>query len=155
MKLPFDIKKHSQAILFMGIQASGKSTFFKELLLPHDYTHINLDTLHTRHKEQKLLSECLQADKSFVVDNTNPEKADRQRYIPKAKERGYEVIGIFFQSIVKDCIRRNEERGNTVPLTAIPRTSNRLQLPSYDEGFDAIYFVRIGEEGFEISEWRE
>lgn len=155
MKLPFEIKQHGQAIVFIGIQASGKSTFFRENLLQHGYVHINLDTLHTRHKESLQLEECIEMNSSFVVDNTNPEIEDRRRYIPKAKERGYEVIGIFFQSIVRDCIARNETRENAVPLQAIPRTQNKLQMPSFDEGFDALYFVRIADNGFEISEWRD
>ena len=132
-----------------------KGTSFRENLSQHGYVHINLDTLlHTRHKESLVLAECLEENRSFVVDN-NTEKTDRMRYIPQAKEHGYEVIGIFFQSIVCDCIAGNENREKDVPLQAIPRTQNLLQFPSYDEGFDALYFAKIIENGFEISEWRD
>lgn len=155
MKLPFKTKEQKQVIVFIGIQASGKTTFYKSLLAPLGYEHVNLDTLHTRHKEQELLRELFQSCKSFVVDNTNPEISDRERYIPFAKENGYEVIGIFFQSIVRDCIARNSRRECAVPLKAIPCTQNRLQLPSYSEGFDELFFARITENGFNITEWRE
>lgn len=155
MKLPFEIKQYSQAIVFIGIQASGKSTFFWKNLSECGYGYINLDTLHTRHKESLTIEDYLKKNASFVVDNTNPELADRERYITKAKEYGYEVIGIFFQSVVQDCIVRNGKRENAVPLHVIPSTQNKLQLPSYDEGFDKLYFVRIVDNGFEISEWRE
>lgn len=70
--------------------------------------------------------ECLQLDeglgkgKPFVEDNTNPEKVDRQRYISRAKELGYNVIGIFFQSLVQDCIDRNENGENAEPSHVIP-----------------------------------
>lgn len=90
-----------------------------------------------------------------MVDNTNPEKTDRARYIPYAREAGYKVIGIFFQSIVRQCIARNEQRGETVPRRAIPCTQNKLQMPSIDEGFDELYFVRIVADGFEITKWKE
>jgi len=155
MKLPFEVNTNQQAIIFIGIQASGKSTFYKQVLAQYGYVHINLDTLHTRNKEMEAISECFDEERSFVVDNTNPEISDRHRYIRLAKEHGYKVIGIFFQSIVRECIERNEQRENKVPVKAIPCTQNRLQLPSYDEGYDELYFVRIIEDGFEISKWKE
>lgn len=154
-KLPFDIKQARQIVVFIGIQASGKTTFYHEWLAPYGYVHINLDTLHTRRKESQAIRDCYDGEMSFVVDNTNPEKTDRQRYIPDAKEHGYEVIGIFFQSIVRDCIARNDKRERKVPVKAIPCTQNKLQLPDYTEGFDKLYFVRIKENEFEILDWKE
>lgn len=154
MELPFHIKETMQMFLFMGIQASGKTTFYKSVLACHGLVHINLDTLHRRHKETIAIRACLDRKMSFVVDNTNPEITDRQRYIPLAKAHGYEVIGIFFQSRVMDCLKRNEERNRRVPRHAIPCTSNKLQMPSYDEGFDQLYFARIVDNRFEITKWK-
>ena len=155
MQLPFQINDTMQMIIFIGIQASGKSTFFRSMLANHGLVHINLDTLHRRHKESLAIRDCLDRRKSFVVDNTNPQIIDRQRYIPLAKAHGYEVLGIFFQSRVGDCIERNEQRQHRVPRIAIPCTSNKLQIPSYDEGFDQLYFVRIVDKSFEITKWKE
>lgn len=153
-KLPFE-KKAKQAVIFIGIQASGKTTFYHRMLSNGTYTHISLDVLHTHNREEQLLMECLVNGKSFVVDNTNPDISVRAKCIQKAKEYGYHVIGIFFQSIVKDCVRRNEERCNKVPSKAIACTSNKLQMPSIAEGFDELYFVRIVNKDFEITKWRE
>lgn len=153
--LPFPTKPTRQVIIFIGIQASGKSTFYEKMLSGRGYVHINLDTLRTRHQEKLAMQACYDRGASFVVDNTNPERTDRQRYIPEAKAQGYEVIGIFFQSILKDCIERNEQRERQVPRIAIPCTQNKLQLPTYTEGFDKLYFARIAEEGFEITDWQE
>lgn len=154
-KLPFDKSSSKQVIIFIGIQASGKTTFFKHELSCFGYTHINLDTLKTRNKESLAIQECLNKGNSFVVDNTNPEKSDRERYISLAKSHGYEVIGIFFQSILQDCIARNTARGSVVPAKAIPSTQRKLQIPEYAEGFDKLYFVRIVDNGFEITDWKE
>lgn len=153
-KLPFE-QKAKQAVIFIGIQASGKTTFYHRMLSDGAYTHISIDVLHTRNREEQLLMECLVNEKSFVVDNTNPEITVRAKYIQKAKEYGYHVIGIFFQSIVKDYVRRNEERGNKVPSKAIAYTSNKLQMPSMAEGYDELYFVRIVNNDFEITKWKE
>lgn len=155
MELPFNVQEKRQMILFMGIQASGKTTFYKSVLAPFGYGHINLDTLHTRNRERELLLEYIKGGGSFVVDNTNPEYTDRERYVPGAKANGYKVIGIFFQSVVRDCIARNEQRESPVPIKAIPSTQKRMQFPKYGEGFDYIYFARITDTGFDITEWRE
>lgn len=144
-----------KAIIFVGIQASGKSTFYKERLKPLGYAHISMDQLHYRRREQRMLDLCIAAGTPLVIDNTNPTREDRLRYMPKLKAAGYRIECFFFQSRVKDYIRRNEERGMKVPSNAIAATSNKLELPSSEEGFDDITFVRIGPEGFETSEYIE
>lgn len=155
MNLPFQVCDTAQIIIFIGLQASGKTTFYERVLARHGLVHINLDTLHKRHHEAMAVKACLDSRKSFVIDNTNPQITDRQRYIPLAKAQGYEVIGIFFQSRVKDCIKRNEQRERCVPTLAIPCTSNKLQMPTFDEGFDQLYFVKIADNDFDITEWKE
>lgn len=99
--LPFDIKQTRQMILFIGIQASGKTSFYQRVLAEYGYAHINLDTLHTRHNEQLAILNCFRHGTSFVVDNTNPTKSDRARYIVEAKQSGYKIIGIFFSKYSK------------------------------------------------------
>ena len=140
-----------EAIIFVGIQASGKSTFYKERLEPLGYAHISMDHLHNRKRERQMLDNAIAAGTPIVIDNTNPTREDRQRYLPKLKSVGYRTVCYFFQSRIKDCIQRNEERGMPVPSNAIAATSNKLELPSRQEGFDEVFFVRIGPQGFEIS----
>ena len=151
--LPFDNTK-KQAVIFIGIQACGKSTFYQRHLSNLGYVHISLDVLKTRDRESQMLAKCINEGKSFVVDNTNPEMTDRSRYITKAKEHGYHIIGIFFQSIVRACIVRNDKRGGKVPTKAIAATSNKLQLPSYSEGFDELFFAKIVNNNYQISKWK-
>ena len=143
-----------QAIIFIGLQASGKSTFYHQKL--SQYVHINLDTLHTRNKERLLLEECFRSRYSFVVDNTNPTIEDRARYIIAAKEYGYEIKGYFFQSVLGDCIARNRIRTgkSQVPDKAIAATSIRLELPDMQEGFNQLYFVRMAQGDFVVEQWK-
>ena len=144
------------AIIFIGIPASGKTTFF-ERNLADDFVHINLDALNTRYKEQALIDACIAEGKSFVIDNTNPAKSDRERYIPKAKAAGYRITGYFFQSKSADCKGRNEKREGKakVPDAAIGAISAKMEMPSIDEGFDELYFVRTLNGDFEVSEWED
>jgi predicted kinase len=144
-----------QAIIFTGIQGSGKSSFYKARFFK---THIrlSLDMLHTRHRETLLIQSCIEAKQPFVVDNTNPTTIERVRYIQVAKAGRFEVIGYYFQSSVGDALRRNTERmgKERVPDLAILATFKKLQIPTLDEGFDALYYVQIDASGeFIIQEW--
>jgi predicted kinase len=144
------------AIIFMGIPASGKSTYY-QTYFKDDYTCLSLDALHTRHEEKLLLEQCIKEGKSFVIDNTNPEILDRERYIVPALPAGYRVVGYFFQSILSECLRRNHSRSGKarVPDVALYSISSRLEMPSKEEGFDALYFVRIVDNSFITEPWKE
>lgn len=143
------------AIIFIGIQASGKSTFYHEQF--EDYVHINLDILHTRNKEKLLLQECVESGHSFVVDNTNPTREDREKYIRAARDHGYRVQGYYFQSSVSECIARNQNREGKakVPDQAVAATHRKLELPEYGEGFDELFYVRMEDGSFTVDEWKE
>lgn len=54
-------------------------------------------------------------------------------------------------------MERNSHRSGKacIPGKAIACTSNRLELPSYEEGFDALYFVRIQDGAFAVDRWNE
>ena len=142
-------------IILIGLQGSGKSTFY-EKHLAGTYVRVNLDTLKTRHRESLLIRECLEQGKSFAIDNTNPTREDRARYIPIAKDQGYHVIGYFLESKLKNCIARNALREGKarVPDNAIAATSNKLELPSLEEGFDELYFVKNDGTAMTVVPWR-
>jgi len=146
-----------QAIIFVGVQASGKSTFYHQRL---NLTHlrINLDMLKTRHREKRLLETCLEIGQPFVVDNTNPTIEDRKRYIEPAKEKGFDLIGYYFQSKLVESIQRNQNRSSEqqIPEQGIRGTHARLVIPSYTEGFNELYYVRLLPAGeFSVEEWQE
>ena len=92
---------------------------------------------------------------SFVVDNTNPTRKDRARYIDAAKERGYRVIGYYFQSSISACKERNSRRTGKalLPVSALAATHRTLELPGWDEGFDELYYVRIDDSSFAVEPW--
>ena len=54
-------------------------------------------------------------------------------------------------------MERNSQRlGKAcIPSRAIACTSNRLELPSYGEGFDVLYFVRIQDDAFVVDVWND
>jgi predicted kinase len=137
-----------QLVIFIGIQGSGKSTFYKERFVD-THIRINLDMLKTRHREQYLVNACIVAKQAFVVDNTNPTKADRCRYIEPAKAAGFRIIGYYFPPQVEACQQRNENRPEhqVIPLKGLLGTYGRLEVPCLEESFDELYSVQIGADG--------
>ena len=141
----------------MGLQGAGKSSFYRERFFD-THLRLSLDMLRTRHRERRLMQVCVEARQRFVVDNTNPTRAERQVYIRAARDAGFRVIGYYFRSRVEDCLRRNEGRpaGRRVPLKGLLGTAGRMELPSLAEGFDELHYVRIDENcGFVVEEWRD
>lgn len=146
-----------ELVLFTGIPATGKSSFYKERFF-RTHVRVNRDMLKTRRREDLLIAACLAGKTRLVVDNTNLRKAERAHYISAAKAGGFAVIGYFFQSLLADALRRNQERPEQDRIAAkgVMGGSGRLELPSRREGFDELYFVRIDPDaGFTIDPWRE
>jgi predicted kinase len=144
-----------EAVIFVGIQATGKSSFYRARFF-RTHVRINLDMLKTRHREDLLLRACIEAKQPFVVDNTNTTGEGRARYITLAKAAGFRIIGYYFQSRIDDALRRNENRpeAERIPAKGIWGAYRRLQLPSFGEGFDALYYVQIQEpQAFVVQEW--
>ncbi|RYZ39071.1 MAG: ATP-binding protein [Myxococcaceae bacterium] len=144
-----------EAVIFTGIQGTGKSTFFQERFF-HTHVRISLDLLRTRYREAVLLRACLGVKQPLVVDNTNPTVEERARYLGAAKSFGFRVVGYYFQSKVADALERNARRpvAQRVPTVGVLGTYKRLQVPNPEEGFDALFFVRLSADGFVVEEWQ-
>lgn len=138
-----------QLILFVGIPGCGKSTFYKERFF-NSHMRLSLDLLNTRNKEQRFLNLALSLQQRVVVDNTNVLKDERKKHITQAKENRYEVICYYFESILSDCLQRNESRigKDKIERIGIAAKFKQLQPPSLDEGFDALYFVKTENDQF-------
>lgn len=146
-----------QAVIFIGIQACGKSTFYKESFVD-THIRINLDMLKTRHREKLILDACIAAKQSFVIDNTNPCIADRKIYIEAAARAGFEIVAYYFKSDIAQSFERNKKRKEKafIPEKAILCTFNKLELPSYSEGFNKIYYVEAKDQNkFFVDNWKE
>jgi predicted kinase len=133
-----------EAIIFVGIPGSGKSTFFLERFFA-THVRINLDMLKTRHREMVMIAACIQARQSFVVDNTNITAAERARYIPLARQAGFRVVGYYFQSNLAESLQRNQQRSGKalIPRKGVVARYHQLEPPNLTEGFDELYYVKI------------
>ena len=150
-----------ELVIFIGLQGSGKSTFYRACLAG-THEHLSKDRFPNNRRparrQQQLLEEALGAGRSVVIDNTNPTRDERLALIGLGRSFGAMVIGYFFESRLTDCLERNRQRTGKacVPEVALYATRKRLEPPSLAEGFDLLHFVRLLDEGvFEISDWQE
>jgi predicted kinase len=56
-----------KAVIFCGLQGSGKSTFFAANFAA-THVRLNRDMLRSKRREDRLLHACLAAQQPFVVD---------------------------------------------------------------------------------------
>jgi predicted kinase len=148
-----------EMIILIGLQASGKSTFF-QTHFAETHEHISKDLLRNNRqpgrRQAQLVEAALQGQHSVVIDDTNPTVEVREPLIRLGHMYGAEVIGYFFESQVSQCIERNRQRTGKakMPVVAIYTTAKKLVRPSYAEGFGKLFYVRIANDGtFEVGNW--
>ncbi len=143
-------------MIFVGLQASGKSTFFRERFAA-THEHVSKDLMRNNRnrsrRQAQLIEAALKEGSSVVVDNTNAAVEDRLALVELGREFGAKIVCYYFESAVRECVGRNRRRAGEekVPDVAIFATAKRLVSPSYSEGFDELFRVRIADDsGFEV-----
>lgn len=141
---------HFECVIFTGIQASGKTSYYLENFFD-THVHISLDRLRTRNRERIILEACLSAKQSFVIDNTNPRREDRARYIGPSLQAQFRIIGYYFDVEIQEALRRNRMRkpGAIVPDRGILSTQKKLEIPDYEEGYAELHHIRLTDGKFE------
>lgn len=140
-----------EAIILIGIQGSGKSTFYQRKFAS-THLRISRDVAGSKARERRLMEACLARSIDFVVDNTNATATSREQYIQAAKSAGYRVFGYFFPPDIKAALARNALRSGhaKVPVPGIYRTLKHLAQPALSEGFDELYQVRVTDDDFSV-----
>ena len=144
----------AELVIFVGLQASGKSTFFRERFAA-THEHVSKDLFpnnkNRTRRQGQLVEAALRAGRPVVVDNTNPTVGDRRPLVELGRRYGARIVGYHFDSGTRDCLARNAGREGRarVPDVAVFATAKRLVPPSRSEGFDELYRVRPDDEGFE------
>lgn len=142
-----------QLIIFIGIQGVGKSTFYQQQFF-HSHIRLNKDMLNTNHRLQLLFEACLASKTKTVLDKTNPTIAERTDFINAAKAAGFEVIAYYFDCPFKDALARNNARQGKarIPEVGVKGTAKRMQRPSFEEGFDKVFTVKVSHNSFHTEE---
>jgi predicted kinase len=140
-----------ECVILIGMPAAGKTSFYRERFAgTHDHVSKDLmrNTRRPQRRQEQLVAESLAAGRSVVIDNTNPSAAVRAPLIALARARGAAVTGYYFPTEAADALRRNRTREgrDRVPDVAIFTVRKRLEPPRREEGFDALYVVRLNEQ---------
>ena len=135
-----------ELIIFVGLQAAGKSTYYHAHLAA-THVHVSKDLMkNTRDrdaKQQQMIEQALAAGRSVAVDNTNPTPAVRAPLIELGRRHGARLAAYFFETAVKDAVARNRLREGKarVPDVAIFVTAKKLVPPTFAEGFDEVRVI--------------
>lgn len=139
-----------EIIILIGLQASGKSTFYRTHFAD-THEHMSKDLLHRSKNKNKnqmqaeRIEMALQEQRSVVVDNTNVTVQDREPLIDIRRRYDVTIIGYYFQPNVSSSRTRNMQRTGKaqVPEKAIFITAHKFEPPTYAEGFETLYYVHI------------
>ena len=117
-----------ELIIFVGLQASGKSTYYRTHFAA-THVHVSKDLMkntRTRDaKQQQMIEAALREGKSVVVDNTNPTPAVRAPLIAHGRRHGARVIAYYFETVVKDAVARNRLREGAARVPDVATNSAR------------------------------
>jgi predicted kinase len=145
-----------ELVIFVGLQASGKSTFFRERFTA-THAHVSKDLFRNNRdrnrRQAQLIEAALGKGVSVVVDNANPTVEDRMSLICLGRRFGAKIVGYYFDSTVRQSIGRNRQRtgADQVPDVAVYATAKKLERPAYREGFDERFSVRMtGDSTFDV-----
>eukprot|EP01127_Copromyxa_protea_P000063 TRINITY_DN1005_c0_g1_i2.p1 TRINITY_DN1005_c0_g1~~TRINITY_DN1005_c0_g1_i2.p1 ORF type:complete len:542 (+),score=105.58 TRINITY_DN1005_c0_g1_i2:2337-3962(+) len=134
-----------EMILNIGPPASGKSTFTKKFLIPNGYMWINQDTYKTAEKCYTFASQALADKRSVAIDNTNPDRKSREKWITLAKQYNIPVRVLLFDTPLEVAHHLNKYRekltdGQTaaVPEIAYAVFKSRYEAPELSEGIQEI-----------------
>ncbi len=128
----------AQIVVLCGVPGSGKSTLATTRF--GSYKRINLDTLHTRHREYVEIMEALKDSKEIIIDNTNTTAKTRKRYVDIAKQAGVPIKAIYLDCPIEIALERNSLRSGKerLPVYVVRLYYKRLEPPMLDEGFQSV-----------------
>ncbi|WP_173910995.1 AAA family ATPase [Acinetobacter sp. Marseille-Q1618] len=109
--------KNSDVYILIGCQASGKSTWAKQHLLKHP--------------------------DDIVFDAILVKKSEREPILKLAKKYHKVCIAVCFQTPLKICLQRNQQRpqDQIVNENALTNVYKALEMPTDKEGFNQIIII--------------
>lgn len=143
--------------VLVGLQASGKSTFYEQHLHGR-YELVSKDLFpraarRKQDRQMRLVEAALEAGRSVAVDDTNPSPEEWVPLLAAGHARGATVTAYWFPPDLPGSLMRNAARQgrDRIPDTGLRATAKRLRRPSRADGFDAVLEVRFdGRDGFRV-----
>jgi len=137
--IPPQSSSQKHLVIMVGSPASGKS-YYSQKLENTGFLRINKDTMKTDKMIEKVFNGGIKEGRNIVIDNTNPTKEVREKFITAAKKASYYVSIVWMNfpiSVVEylDNYRiakyKNEEYH--VPIVAMRVYYKKLEKPTKKE----------------------
>jgi bifunctional polynucleotide phosphatase/kinase len=126
-------------VIMVGAPASGKS-YYSLGLESKGFVRINKDTMKTDKVAEKAFNAAFKDGRNIVIDNTNPTKETRAKWIASAKKASYSVTIVwmnFPMAVVEFLdnyrIYKNKNQDTHVPAVAMRVYYKKLEAPTQDE----------------------
>ncbi|MFV2176698.1 AAA family ATPase [Actinomadura sp. LOL_016] len=146
-----------EVAVLVGLQASGKTTFYRARLAG-THVHVSKDLFPKARRRQarqmRLVAEALEAGRDVAVDNTNPSPDEWAPLVEVGRRSGARTVAYWFPPDVALTMRRNALRPAEirVPDVGVYATLKRLRRPGPADGFDELWTVRPdGRGGFTVA----
>lgn len=139
--------------LLSGIPGSGKTTLAHQLAEQHNAIVHSYDELPGANTKASMdgsvkqawlasIREDLQAEKSVICDGLNLTVAERKELLSYVADIPCEKILVVKIVPLETCLQRNRERQARLPDFVVEQSAERMEPPTKDEGWDAIYLSR-------------
>ncbi|XP_027900878.1 bifunctional polynucleotide phosphatase/kinase isoform X1 [Xiphophorus couchianus] len=126
----------TEVIVAVGYPAAGKSSFFHTHIVPKGYVYVNRDTLGSWQNCVSACERALKEGRSVAVDNTNPDRESRKRYLDVAKAAGVSCRCFFFTATLEQAKHNNRFR-EMAPSNSKHAKVNDMVFHSYKKNFVA------------------
>lgn len=140
----------------VGIPASGKTTWAKNIKDDIDAIHISSDDLRVElygdvnnqeHNSElfqimnKRTKELLKIGHNVIYDATNINSRKRTAFLKELNRIDCKKICIYFATSINSCDNNDSERDRQVGFDVIDKMYRNLQIPMYHEGWDDIRII--------------
>ena len=145
-------------IVMVGSPASGKSYYSQELE-KKGFLRINKDSMKTDKIAENAFNNGIKEGRSIVIDNTNPTKETRAKWITAAKKASYHVSIVWMNfpiSVVEYLdnyrIAKYKNQDYHVPLVAMRVYYKKLEAPTQQE-CDTLLEIKTINAGDMLNVW--
>lgn len=146
----------NKLIVMVGLPASGKSTYSKELATKENAIILSSDQLReelygdvndTEHNNEvfaelhRRIKENLAKEKNVIWDSTNLNYKKRKIFLEGVRKTNCTKECYFMATPYEVCLEQNSQRNRQVPEHVLKRMYKSIYVPQYYEGFDKIHII--------------
>lgn len=155
-----------ELIMMVGLQASGKSYYAKELAEQYNAKIFSSDEYREKllgdetdqTNNSKIFSQLerdiinhLLSGESAIFDACNISSKRRRNFLNKVNKTGCEKICVVVLRKLEKCIEANNNRERKVPNYSITKYYKSFQLPYLEEGWDTIKLIYTDKDDNSVS----